>query len=53
MPGTASPIENLSDELTLLIRSKNVLISIETRDEARATKVVQAAALRLRVPLYD
>ncbi len=53
MPATASPIEKLSDELTLLIRSKNVLISVETRDEARATKVVQAAALRLRVPLYD
>jgi AAA+ superfamily predicted ATPase len=53
MAGIASPLENLSDELALLIRSKNVFISIETRDEARATKVVQAAALRLRTPLYD
>lgn len=53
MPGPGSVIENLSDELALLIRSKNVFISIETRDEARATRVVQAAALRMRVPLYD
>lgn len=53
MPGTPTVIDRLSDELTLLIRSKNVFISVETRDESRATKVVQATALRLRVPLYD
>lgn len=41
------------NDLALLVRSGNPLISIETLDETRATQLVYAVADELNLPLYE
>lgn len=48
-----SLVNSVLDQLMLLIRSGHPIISVETLEEDRATKIVRSAADKLGYPLYE